>query len=303
MLSKGALVVVVALSVVLRGRTPGRMAVHFALGGEADRFAGRGVFVASSVLVLAVAAATMAVVLGRARIGRVRLLVSAYAIAGFVGSVLVSVQVVNVSDDVSAVRLPVWHLAVALGVAVVAAGVGRLAARALGPLPPLPSVTEERARLALADGELAAWAHATGSRPLGAVGLTLTAVSLAVFPFAGLPVFCALLLAGALCLAFARLYVTVGRQGLTVTPGRLPWPRIHVPLESMTDAPSRSVDAIGEFGGWGYRIRPGASGVILHSGPALVVRRTGGRAFAVTVDDAATAAALLNTLIARRKAH
>ncbi|MGA5356075.1 hypothetical protein [Streptomyces purpurascens] len=113
----------------------------------------------------------------------------------------------------------------------------------------------------------------------------------------------AFLVGGVLCLGFARLYVTVGRQGLTVTPGRLPWPRIRVPLEAMACASHREVDALGDFGGWGYRIRPGASGVILRSGSTLFVRRAGGWDFAVTVDDAATAAALLNTLIDRRKAH
>ncbi|WP_435853658.1 GntR family transcriptional regulator [Streptomyces purpurascens] len=34
----------------------------------------------------------------------------------------------------------------------------------------------------------------------------------------------------------------------------------------MACASHREVDALGDFGGWGYRIRPGASGVILRSG-------------------------------------
>lgn len=41
---------------------------------------------------------------------------------------------------------------------------------------------------------------------------------------------------------------------------------------------------------------------MLRSGEALVVRRAGGREFAVTVDDSATAAALLNTLAHREGA-
>ncbi|MGW4054838.1 hypothetical protein ACWENA_28850 [Streptomyces sp. NPDC004779] len=40
--------------------------------------------------------------------------------------------------------------------------------------------------------------------------------------------------------------------------------------------------------------------MILRSGEALVVRRGNGREFAVTVPDARTAAALLNTLVERR---
>ncbi|WP_255219942.1 hypothetical protein [Streptomyces sp. PVA_94-07] len=46
---------------------------------------------------------------------------------------------------------------------------------------------------------------------------------------------------------------------------------------------------------------PKRSGLVNRSGEALVVRKTGdGREFAVTVDDAGTAAALLNTLAERR---
>ncbi|GHD03730.1 hypothetical protein GCM10010313_19100 [Streptomyces violarus] len=220
------------------------------------------------------------------------------------GSLFVSVQWVNqgVHESTSTVRFPWWHLVIALLVALACAGAGRLVARAFPS--PEPSASPERnAHLGLADGELAAWARATGSRPLGATGLVLTAAVVALLPFTGPLAVSALLVGGVLCLGFARVYVTVGRQGLTVTPGRLPWPRIRVPLEAMTGASHREIDAFGDFGGWGYRIRPGASGVILRSGATLFVRRAGGRDFAVTVDDAATAAALLNTLIARRKAH
>ncbi|MEV1064891.1 DUF1648 domain-containing protein [Streptomyces sp. NPDC050263] len=301
----GALAVNAVLFTVMYRRLPDRMATHFTLTGQADGFSGRVAFLATSAALLAVVAGTMAVLQARAATRSVRLLVAGYGTAGLMGSLFVSVQLVNHGgyDDVSAVRLPPWHLAIALLVGVACAGAGRLAARVLpSPLDP-PPPPGEHPRLGLADGELAAWAHATGSWPLGALGLVLTAAALALLPFTALPAACALLAGGLLCLCFARLYVTVGRQGLTVTPGRLPWPRIRVPLEAMTDASHRDIDALGDFGGWGYRIRPGASGVILRSGPTLVVRRAGGREFAVTVDDAATAAALLNSLIARRKAH
>ncbi|MCZ0980282.1 hypothetical protein O1L60_18300 [Streptomyces diastatochromogenes] len=59
------------------------------------------------------------------------------------------------------------------------------------------------------------------------------------------------------------------------------------------------ISALGDFGGWGYRVRAHRTGVVVRSGEALVVRRTGGREFAVTVPDARTAAALLNTLAER----
>ena len=54
-----------------------------------------------------------------------------------------------------------------------------------------------------------------------------------------------------------------------------------------------------------FRIRTGVGGrigVVMRGGEALEVVRTGGRRVVVTVGDAATGAALLNTLAARARA-
>ncbi len=101
-------------------------------------------------------------------------------------------------------------------------------------------------------------------------------------------------------LALARVRVTVDRRGLTVRPALVPRPRVRVPLDEIAGATARDVDPVSEFGGWGYRVRPRRTGVVLRSGEALVVRRDNGHEFAVTVSDAHTAAALLNTLVERR---
>lgn len=58
-----------------------------------------------------------------------------------------------------------------------------------------------------------------------------------------------------------------------------------------------------EYGGWGYRVRPRSTAVVLRGGQALALRPAGGREFAVTVDDADTAAALLNTLADQRRSQ
>ena len=64
------------------------------------------------------------------------------------------------------------------------------------------------------------------------------------------------------------------------------------------------VNPMGEFGGWGLRWAPGGGfGVVLRSGPGIRVRRTGGKVFTVTVDDAATGAALLEALRVRALAR
>ncbi|CAM5601459.1 hypothetical protein SCALM49S_01654 [Streptomyces californicus] len=69
----------------------------------------------------------------------------------------------------------------------------------------------------------------------------------------------------------------------------------------MAGADSRRVNALAEYGGWA--IGPSdRSGVITRSGEAIVVSLTSGREFAVTVDDSATGAALLDTLLDRQRA-
>ena len=105
-----------------------------------------------------------------------------------------------------------------------------------------------------------------------------------------------------LFVVLARWSVTVDRTGLTVRP-LIRRPRIQVPLNEIISAEVVTVRPIAEFGGWGLRTgAAGRTGVILRSGPALQVTRTGGRTFVVTVDDAPTGAALLNTLAARARA-
>jgi hypothetical protein len=57
-----------------------------------------------------------------------------------------------------------------------------------------------------------------------------------------------------------------------------------------------------EFGGWGYRVgTDGTVGIVVRTGEGLRIRRTGDRSLVVTVDDAATGAALLNTLADRAR--
>ncbi|WP_449372420.1 hypothetical protein [Arthrobacter psychrolactophilus] len=51
-----------------------------------------------------------------------------------------------------------------------------------------------------------------------------------------------------------------------------------------------------EWGGWGYRIMPGRSAVIMGAGPGLIITTTTDKQFAVTVGDPDTAASLLLAL-------
>jgi hypothetical protein len=98
-----------------------------------------------------------------------------------------------------------------------------------------------------------------------------------------------------------RWRVVVSRSGFTAR-GLFGLPVLRVPLAEVESARVVPVAAMSEFGGWGLRFGGGRIGVILHSGEAVEVTRTRGRAIVVTVDDAETAAALLGGFVARARA-
>ncbi|MFF4171995.1 DUF1648 domain-containing protein [Streptomyces sp. NPDC001744] len=279
-------------------RLPDPLATHFGPGGgRADGFTGRAAYTAiSAALLLGVAAAWVFFV-------RRASLWGAWATAGFTGTLLVLLLRDNLdAAEAARVASPLTHLAVAAGAAALCALAGQALAR-LVPREEPASGPADAPRLPLGESEVAGWSRDAGSRALTALAvLALVAVPvvllLAPWPAAWL----ALLgpVVGVPVLALARVRVAVDRRGLTVRPALVPRPRVRVPLDRVASASARDVDALADFGGWGYRVRPGRTGVVLRSGEALVVRRDDGREFAVTVPDAGTAAALLNTLVERR---
>jgi hypothetical protein len=93
--------------------------------------------------------------------------------------------------------------------------------------------------------------------------------------------------------------VWVDRRGLTVR-APLGFPAVTIPLDEIAAVDVIQVSALGDYGGWGWRIgRRGRPGVVFHSGDALQVTRGDGRRFVVTVDGAQEAAALLTSLTDR----
>jgi hypothetical protein len=110
-----------------------------------------------------------------------------------------------------------------------------------------------------------------------------------------------LVLATALMVLLGRWTITVDHSGLTAR-SVLPRPRTEVPLDEVESAEVIDVQPFAQFGGWGYRIAAsGRVGIVVRRGEGILVHRTGGRQLVVTVDDAATGAALLNTLADRAR--
>ncbi|MGV8965544.1 MAG: DUF1648 domain-containing protein [Cellulomonas sp.] len=172
------------------------------------------------------------------------------------------------------------------------------------PKPATSPIPADAPTVHLADAAQAAWVHdATvgGARWfLVAVGVVMAAIVAISREWAAVVIVAFVF--SLLLVLLARWTVTVDRTGLTVRP-LIRRPRIHVPLSEILEAEAVTVRPIAEFGGWGLRTSAaGRTGVILRSGLALQVTRTGGRTFVVTVDDAQTGAALLNTLATRARA-
>lgn len=293
-------------------RLPHPMATHIGSGNKADGFDDPGSFLFVSLGVLLALGVVFAFLtwLTRSAPGPQQRAVAATGggIAVVLGWIVVGILRANaevgVDGDAATVSLPGWQAALGFAAAVVYGGLGWvLAGRDEIPAPATERASARAARLPLRKSESASWTRVVGSRAQLGVG----ALTLATAVFVG---FVAGWTAGLICLAcgvplvlFCRVRVIVDRRGITVTPSALSWPRLNVPLERIEEAGHRRVDALRDLGGWGYRAHPGISGIVLRSGDALSARLTTGSEFVVTVDDAATAAALLNTLADRERSN
>ncbi|MFD7323157.1 DUF1648 domain-containing protein [Streptomyces sp. NPDC059875] len=287
-----------ALQLTLLGvagdRLPDPLATHFSASGRADGWTGLTAFaLVGSGLLLALGA-------GWTLLVRRGALWGAWLTAGALGTLLVLLVRDNLDATQAAdVVSPLADLTVAAGVGAIAALVGWALARLVPE--DAPAAREEPVEtLPLGPSEVAGWSRGTGSRPMAVLGAVLAAAGPVLLLLAPWPVGLVLGVSGVLVLGLAQVRVTVDRRGLTLRPALAPWPRVRVPLDEVASASAREIDALAEFGGWGYRVRAHRTGMVLRSGEGLVVRREGGREFAVTVSDARTAAALLNTLAERR---
>jgi hypothetical protein len=100
----------------------------------------------------------------------------------------------------------------------------------------------------------------------------------------------------------ATAVVCVDQRGLWVHWGTFGLWRTGVPLSDVVRAEAIDIHPL-QWGGWGYRGSlkvMGRAAVVLRKGPGMRLELRGDRVLAVTVDDAGTAAGLLNDLVARQ---
>ncbi|MGG7465448.1 hypothetical protein [Plantibacter sp. YIM 135347] len=174
----------------------------------------------------------------------------------------------------------------------------------LQPRAPKSGQTREAATpLHLGADETGAWSRATN----GAVFMVMLLLLVAVVCVLLVPLFLSqdgfgaiagiafTVLIALLALAFVRVRVTVDRRGLRVLSGTLGLRVKHIPLDEIESVEADQLVPM-QWGGWGYRFMPGRSAVIVRGGEGLVVTRTNGNLFAVSTNDARTAAGLLVAL-------
>ncbi|HET8662184.1 MAG TPA: DUF1648 domain-containing protein [Micromonosporaceae bacterium] len=297
------LVAAIAVAWSWRARLPDPVATHWGVDGTADGFSSLSGILAvmlgfGTVLVVGFGAVTL--LLGHSavtrRIGAAAVIWSALFMS------LLTLGMLYVQRGLADAR-DADGIGGVLLVAVVGSLLPAVAAGALVPgdprLPTSDVVAADAPRAELTAGERTTWVARAGAGPVVGVGAAAGAVLLALVVVMVTRVWALLVvvgLVGILLAAMLRWVVCVDSTGLSIRSA-IGWPRIYVPLDEVVRADVIEVRPLRDFGGWGLRVgRGGRVAVVLRSGEAMLVERTGGRSVAVTVDGAATAAGVLNTL-------
>lgn len=159
---------------------------------------------------------------------------------------------------------------------------------------------EPPARLGLQAGERAVWsgrARARWALPAGVLLIAAGALTRVLAAHWGLTI--VLVLTGVLMLGFTSVRVRVAARGVSVSYGVLGLRLTRIRRSRIASAAAVELRSF-SFGYRGSLLLFGSAAVILRRGPALRLTLRDGKTFIVTVDDAATGAALLNDLISAR---
>ncbi|TMR07975.1 DUF1648 domain-containing protein [Nonomuraea turkmeniaca] len=300
----------ILLPLSVRDRLPDPLATHWGPGDRPDGSMPFTVYVVMVVLVWAVPWLGLVVARARAlthRQGRMFWWGVLFATGVFAFGMNVTTVLANLgAPDWRAARLPGWAVLAVIGVALAAA----VAAGYLGrgaPDEPVPAGTRPPL-LRLRAGQRTVWVGHVANPWLTLFNAVMAAglAVLAVFSLAGvvpgkpaaliLPVLVLVLAVGVL---ISSVSVRAGDDRVVIQFGPLGWPARRIPLSKIESAwaevrhPSR-------VGGWGIRGLPGGVTIMLRGGECLVLGYRSGGQLAISIDDAARGASLINALINER---
>jgi hypothetical protein len=294
----------------LAARLPARVVVHWDLAGHPNGYGSPFEFptVIASICLPLIAIFGGAVVLISHR-GPLTPLAKLLAVTSIWVTLIVSTAALSSLLDPNAGKDIGVALALGLGVAtVVAAGAWFVLPRGVRGIG--GNVRPAVAPVALADGERASWIRTTSV----SVGMIWTVVMVCVV-IAAVTIVSTIATDGQYWwLSFVPVVVLlvvlsnfawtirVDARGVRIR-SVLGIPVVNIPLDQISSADVIDVQALSQYGGWGIRIAlNGRIGVIVRSGEALEVHRRKGLDVVVTVDDASSAAALVNGLVQRDSA-
>jgi len=290
-----------------RDQLPDQVATHWGAGGVPDdTMSVTGMIVVATATTVGLLILFAAIGLAWGSSASTRRTTAAAAVwSGALGAslLLVTAGFQRGSDTPDTATLPGWALAVVLLAPLVPAGVAAFLVPGDPHQPAEEPVDPAAPRATLSDSERAVWIR----RVTGGPGVWIGVVAVAGIVLLSLltQLWVMLVLAAAMAALFAAMFafvVQVDSSGL-VARSALGWPRARIPADEVLSASVIQVNPLGDFGGWGWRVgfQGGRVGIVLRSGEALLVERSGGRGFVVTVDGAAEAAALLNTMADRAR--
>ena len=297
-------VTTVVVLAVLSLDLPERIVLHWSFDG-ADRYgSARDIAWPLAILVPLITALMVGIVIAMTRGGsstaleRVMVGVVNFVGIGVALSMLGTALAQRSGPDLSGTSVAGWVVA-GFGVALVlAVGLAFLTK----PVPPVVAEPTGAPALDLGSTERASWSRSVTPSPVPtAVFLAAVIMVTAIMVIVGAPPAFTIAVLVILAAVFSLLIwrVRVDGRGLLVRSA-LGIPRFAIAPAQIVEARPILVNPVRQFGGWGIRLGASSWGVIVRGGEAVEVLRADGKpSFVVTVEDAATAAALL-TAVARR---
>lgn len=284
----------IVLMTLWRPDVPEPLATHFDGAGRPDGFTSWPGMLATSLLLGTLLPLVLAVAFhfgGRGRMTRFGAPLATGTSALIMSVLLVSVARQRGLTDAHEARLGLGWLGFGLGCALAVGGLTYAVVPADADPPPAPAAFP---RLSLRPGERAVWSSARTGRTLLVIGLVVAAGALAwtLVRREAIPglIFVA---TGAVTASLAHVRVVVDERGLAWRMGLL---SRRIPLSRITSAREVDVSPMA-YGGWGFRLSSEGQAIVIGAGPGLRITRRDASDLTVTVPDAETGAALLNTLI------
>ncbi len=282
---------------------PAQVAVHWGPGGQPDGFVDLGpALVAIAVglpLVVYVVMAAIMLTAPPSAPGIRWLRALPAGVCWFTTAVVILSVAAQVGAQGADTPLRWWWMAAAIGLGVIGTALTAAVVPGAAPLPHRDATPPPDApRLPTSPGQVW-WAGTAPSGRAVPVIAVLVLVPGIVLSVVGAWWSLLLIAPAALLVAMSAVFrVTVGAERLVVAGGFAGWPRLRIPLDTVAAA-RVTTTGVWEWGGWGLRSRPRGTGVITRAGEALALTRTDGSQVVITVDDAGTAAAVVNTLLDR----